>query len=106
MWIDVNKLIILNMYDRPCMHLVCREMPSSKIIYACKKLRRKYPNLKKGINAATLKDFGFIYNVFKKKYVLVNESKVKYPVDGKPRRWQGRTEFTYEDIVNSNLKSD
>ena len=105
MWVNENKLLIINQYDRACMHLVCREMPNGHILYACKKLRRKYPELKKGTGAATLKDYGFTYNLFKKKYVLTNESKVIYP-DGTPRRWQGKTEFTYEDIVNSNLKSD
>lgn len=106
MWVNTDKLLIINEYDRPCMHLVCREMPSGKIIYACKKLRRRYPDLKKGTGVATLKDYGFTYNVFKKKYVLTNESKVIYPNTGLLRRWQGKTEFTYEDIVNSNLKSD
>lgn len=104
MWIDTDKLIILNAYDRPCMHLVCRVMPNGKIIYGNKKLRRKYKNLEKGA-WATLKDFGFIYNVFTHKYELRNPSKAKYH-DGSPRRWQGKTEFTYEDVVNSNLKSD
>lgn len=32
MWINEDKLIILNQYDRACMHLVCRVMPSGKII--------------------------------------------------------------------------
>lgn len=105
MWIDETKLIIINQFDRPCMHLVARVMPNGKIIYGCKKLRRKYPALKRGIGAASLKDFGFIYNVFKKKYVLCKESTAKYS-DGKPRKWQGKTEFTYEDIVNSSLTSD
>lgn len=104
-WINTDKLLIINEHDRPCIHLICREMPNGRILYACKKLRRKYPDLQKGIGAATLEEYGFIYNVFKKKYVLTNESKVKYP-NGKPRRWQGKTDFTYEDIVNANLKSD
>lgn len=102
MWINEDNLIILNQYDRACMHLVCRVMPSGKIIYGNKILRRRYPVLKAGAGKATLKEFGFIYDVFKKKYRQVHESKARY-TDGKPRRWQGKTEFTYEEIVNSSI---
>lgn len=105
MWINVDKLLIINQFDRPCMHLVCREMPNGHILYACKKLRRKYPNLQKGTGAATLEEYGFMYDMFKHKYVLARGSRVKYP-DGSPRKWQGKSEFTYEEIVNASLKDD
>lgn len=103
--INTNKLLILNIIERPCMHLVCREMPSGKVIYVNKILRRAYPNIKKSSGHATLEDFGFTYDVFEQKYKLTKQSRVKYS-DGKPRKWQGKTEFTYEEIVNSTLKDD
>ena len=40
-----------------------------------------------------------------KKSNLKNESKVKY-YDGKIKHWQGKTEFTYNDILNSNKFDD
>ena len=103
--INTNKLLILNIIERPCMHLVCREMPSGKVIYVNKILHRAYPNIKKSRGHATLEDFGFTYDVLEQKYKLTKQSSVKYS-DGKTRRWQGKTEFTYEEIVNSTLDDD
>ena len=41
--VDIDKLIILNDVERPCMHLVCRET-EDKIYYINKKLRKRYPD--------------------------------------------------------------
>lgn len=103
--IDPGNLIIINEWDRPCMHLICRVMPNGKIFYANKKLRREYPELKKGTGWASIKDYGFVYNWMKKKYELINGSIVRYH-DGKIRQWQGAKEFTYKDIINSSKWGD
>lgn len=84
------------------MHLVCRET-EDKIYYINKELRKCYPKLRKTKGSATLTDYGFIYN--NGKFILKNKSKVKY-YDGTIRRWQGRTEFTYNDILNSDKYGD
>jgi hypothetical protein len=97
--VDTDKLIILNGVERPCMHLVCRET-EDKIYYINKKLRKRYPKLRKSEGWANLTDYGFIYE--DGKYILKNESKVKY-YDGKVRKWQGKTEFTYNEILNSDI---
>lgn len=99
---DTNELIILNDVERPCMHLICREK-ENKIYYINKILRKEYPKLRKSNGWANLTDYGFIYE--NGKFILKNESKVKY-YDGKIRRWQGKTEFTYNDILNSNKYDD
>ena len=91
----LDKLIILNDIERPCMYLVCREFPDGKIIYVNEYLRRRYPKLRKSEGWACLSDYGFIFNG--KEYVLRNKSIAKYP-DGTPKKWQGRTHFTYNDI--------
>ena len=99
---NTNELIILNDVERPCMHLICRET-DNRIYYINKILRKEYPKLRKSEGWANLTDYGFIYE--NGKFILKNESKVKY-YDGKIRRWQGKTEFTYNDILNSNKYDD
>lgn len=99
---NTDELIILNDVERPCMHLVCRET-NNKIYYINKILRKEYPKLRKSEGWANLTDYGFVYE--NGKFILKNESKVKY-YDGKIRRWQGKTEFTYNDILNSNKYDD
>ena len=98
--ININNLIIINIWDRPCMHLIAEVLPDEKVRYINKILRKEYPELKKGIGWASIKDYGFIFDEETKKFIQKNESIVKYD-DGKPRNWQGLTEFTYNDIVNS-----
>ncbi len=93
-----DNLIILNAIERPCMYLICRVMPSKKIIYVNKYLRKRYPKLRKSLGWASLKSYGFVFE--NNKFILKNPSKVKY-IDGKQRRWQGRTEFTYNEIMNN-----
>ena len=103
--IHTENLIIINMWDRPCMHLVCRILPSERIIYINKQLRKEYPVLKKGEGWASLKDYGFIYDANKNKYIKKHKSNVKYS-DGKIREWQGLTEFSYDEILNSSKYGD
>lgn len=98
--IDMDNLIIINMWDRPCMHLIAEVLPDGKINYINKILRKRYKELKKGNGWASIKDYGFIYDKENKKFIKKNESIVKYE-DGRPRNWQGLTEFTYDDIVNN-----
>lgn len=99
---NLKNLIILNFIERPCMYLVCRVLPSGKIIYVNKYLRRRYPALRKSKGWASLKNYGFVFE--NNKFVLKNPSKVKY-LDGKQRHWQGRTQFTYSDIMNFDGRS-
>ena len=99
----LDKLIILNDTDRPCMYLVCREFSNGKIIYVNEYLRRRYPELKKGEGSNSLIDFGFIYE--DGTYKLRNKSKAKSPLFGL-LKWQGRKEFTYKDIKHFNGRSE
>lgn len=92
-----ESLCILNEMDRPCMRLICRKLPSGKIIYVNKYLRKRFVKLKS--NSLTyLPDYGFIFD--EGTYILKNPSKVRYST-GKIRQWQGRKSFTYDDILNS-----
>lgn len=100
--VDTDKLIILNGVERPCIHLICREY-NNKIFYINKELRKRYPKLRKSEGWANLTDYGFVYE--NGKFIQKNESKVKY-YDGKIRRWQDNTEFSYNDILNSNERGD
>ena len=45
--INIDNLIILNMWDRPCMHLIAEVLPDRKIKYINKILRKRYKELKK-----------------------------------------------------------
>ena len=99
---DTDKLIILNEIERPCMHLICKET-DSKIYYVNKILRKDYPKLRKSYGWASLTDYGFVFE--NKKFTLKHDSKVKYD-DGKTRHWQGRTSFTYTDILNASKWDD
>ena len=94
----LNSLIILNGVDRPCMHLVCREM-NGRIRYVNEYLNRRYRNLKKSKGWASLIEYGFVFD--DGVYILKNKSRVRYP-DGTFKRWQGRTSFTYQDIKDFN----
>lgn len=94
----LDSLIILNGVDRPCMHLVCREM-KDRIRYVNEYLNRRYRNLRKSEGWASLLDFGFIFQ--DGVYILKNRSKVRYP-DGSIKKWQGRTSFTYQEIKDFN----
>ena len=98
----LDKLYIINETDRPCMHLICREI-GNKMIYVSEHFRRRYPNLQKSESTSSLIDFGFTYD--NGVYSLKNKSIVKYS-NGKPRVWQGKTSFTYKDIVDSKQWSD
>ncbi len=102
---NIDNLIIINMWDRPCMHLIAEILPDEKIKYINKILRKEYPILKKGNGWASIKDYGFIFDEGTKKFIQKNESIVKYD-DGTLRRWQGLSEFTYDDIVNSSKCGD
>ena len=102
---NIDNLIIINMWDRPCMHLIAEILPDGKIKYINKILRKKYPILKKGNGWASIKDYGFIFDGKTNKFIKKNESIVKYE-DNRPRNWQGSTEFTYDDIVNSSMEND
>lgn len=92
--IRLDNLIILNECDRPCMFLiVCKE----PLRYACLSMREKFPDIHLDMERITpLQDFGFIQedDVFKK----VNPSTATYS-DGRIREWQGREEFTIEDLL-------
>ncbi len=94
MSIKLENLYILNDYDRPCMYLLATKEP---LKYACKSMNKKFPHpTEDAIRMTCLKDFGFEQNgdVFKQ----VNPSKATY-ADGRPRDWQGRTEFTINDLL-------
>lgn len=97
MWINTNKLLIIDDCDKPCAYLLCRELPNGKVIYINEKVRRRFPNIKKTKTSATITDFGFMYDVFKRKYTQVYSSRAHYN-DGGIRQWQGKTEFTYKEI--------
>ena len=102
---NIDNLIIINMWDRPCMHLIAEILPDGKIKYINKILRKEYPILKKGNGWASIKDYGFIYDETTSKFILKNKSVAKW-VDGRNHNWQGLTEFTYDDIVNSSKWGD
>ncbi len=94
----LENLIILNGIERPCMHLICREM-KDKVIYVNNYLRRRYPKLRKSEGWASLIEYGFVYE--DGMYKLKNRSTVRY-CDGSLKKWQGKTSFTYKDILNFN----
>jgi len=71
---------------RPCARLLCRELPNGKIIYINKKLRKKYPKLRKSKDYETLKTYGFVEK--NGKFIQKFDSKAKYD-DGAIQRWQG-----------------
>lgn len=103
---DLKKLIILNGCEKPCAKLVCRVYSKTSIKYVNLKLRKHYGNMKKGTEWASLKDFGFVKirkikgnTIIEDYYVLKNPSKAKYK-DGTTRQWQGKTEFSFNDIMN------
>lgn len=98
---DLNKLLIINDCDRPCAYLVCREYPNGKIKYVNKKLRKRYGNLRKSNSSATLAEFGFVLNGYNRfeLFFRTQDSIAKY-INGKPRYWQGCSEFTYNEIMN------
>ena len=98
---NLKKLLIINGCEKPCAYLVCRVMPNGKIQYVNKKLRKKYGNLKEGRESATLDEFGFVQTSTNKFKLFFREadSIAKY-LDGKPRFWQGKSEFTYNEIMN------
>lgn len=91
---NINNLYILNDYDRPCMYLLAMKEP---LQYACLSMRKKFPDISADVMRMTpLKDFGFIQDgdTFKK----VNPSIATYQ-DGRSRNWQGREEFTINDLL-------
>ncbi len=98
----LDSLFILNETDRPCMYLVCRKLPSGKIIYVNNYLRRRYMNLQSN-SLTCLSDYGFIFD--EGKYILKNPSKVRYTTGHQIRHWQGRKSFTYDDIINFDGRS-
>ncbi len=99
---NTDNLIILNAIERPCMHLICKET-DKKIYYVGKELRKRYPKLFKSKGWANLTKYGFVFE--KGKFILKNKSKVRY-IDGRIRHWQGKTEFTYREIINSTMNDD
>ena len=94
----LDNLLILNDTDRPCMHLVCRDI-NGKIRYVNEYLNRRYPRLRKGPGWASLVEYGFVFE--DGVYKLKNRSTVHY-FDGSVKKWQGRTSFTYQDIKDFN----
>ena len=102
---NIDNLIIINMWDRPCMHLIAEVLPDGKTKYINKILKKEYPELKKGKGWASIKDYGFIFDEKNNKFIQKNKSIVKYE-DGKLCNWQGLSEFTYDDIVNSSKWGD
>ena len=95
MEIELDNLIILNDYDRPCMYLLATKEP---LQYACKSMKKKFPDISDFAHRATpLREFGFIQN--RDTFIKVNESTAKYQ-DGRPRDWQGRTAFSAEQLLN------
>lgn len=100
----LEKLIILNCAEKPCAKLVCRVYSNNCIKYINKYLRKHFKNMRRGDGWATLKSYGFIKeirvidNAKIEYFVLKNPSKVKYS-DGKIRKWQGKNEFTYKEIM-------
>ena len=94
----LDSLIILNGVDKPCMHLVCREM-KHRIRYVNEYLNRRYPVLQKSEGWASLVEYGFVFQ--NGVYILKNKSRVRY-FDGSVKKWQGRTSFTYQDIKDFN----
>lgn len=93
---NLDKLIILNKVERPCARLLCRELPNGKIIYINKKLRKRYPKLRKSKDYETLKTYGFVEE--NGKFIQKFDSRATYD-DGAIQRWQGAKEFTYKEIL-------
>jgi hypothetical protein len=95
---NTDNLLILNGCEKPCAYLICKEYPDGRIQYVNKTLAKRYGNMRKDSESATLKEFGFAK--IGDKFILTNPSIAKYE-DGKIRKWQSRiTEFTYQEIVN------
>lgn len=93
--INIDNLVILNDWDRPCMFLIAKKEP---LEYVSPYTRERFGTLRirHNFRCTPLKDFGFVQegSVFKK----VNPSVATY-ADGSPRDWQGSEVFTIDEML-------
>ena len=99
--LKMENFVIVNETERPCAHLIAELLPSGRVRYVNKILRKRYKNLRLSTTGANLKDFGFVFE--NDKFVKRYASNLKY-TNGHTRRWQGKESFSYSEIENATVK--
>ncbi len=96
-----SEFYIINHTDKPCGRLVT-QLVNGKLWYMNPELIKSYPAMNLNDESTSLEDFGFEFRHLGKYVQFIKNGKtVATYKDGKPRSWQGETEFIQPYITKT-----